>query len=138
MKEEESREPVLRFVQNEVADDLGKGGVVGVRGTETRGQAVEKGVLRKGGVRAVHSVGVFKSFNHLRSCQGQKPVPATDRSDRVFPSPHRCSQKTRGHGILARGAEGQDGAGRLGSRGGGGSGQRPGRESIPGARPSLA
>ena len=54
MKEEESREPVLRFVQNEVADDLGKGGVVGVRGMETRGQAVEKGVLRTGGVRAVH------------------------------------------------------------------------------------
>ena len=66
VKEEESREPVLRFVQNEVADDLGKGSVVGVRGMETRGQAVEKGVLRKGGVRAVHLVGVFKSFTHLR------------------------------------------------------------------------
>ena len=32
MKEEERREPVLRFIQDEVADDLGKGSVTGVPG----------------------------------------------------------------------------------------------------------
>ena len=68
-------------------------------------------------------------------------MPATDRWDRVFPSPHHCSQKTQGPRIPARGAKGQDGAGQLGSRGGGGSGplcaeplgSAHGRESISGS-----
>ena len=66
VKEEESREPVLRFIQNEVADDLGKGSVTGVPGDGNQRSGCREGVLRKGEVRAVHSVGVFKSFRHLR------------------------------------------------------------------------
>lgn len=66
VKEEESREPVLRFIQNEVADDLGKGSVTGVPGDGNQRSGCREGVLRKGEVRAVHSVGVFKSFSHLR------------------------------------------------------------------------
>lgn len=76
---------------------------------ETRDQAAEIRGSKKVG-KSERYTSVEKSLN-LSTIQGsrqrQKPLPAMELLDNLFPSDH-CSQKARGNPITARCVEGQD------------------------------
>lgn len=77
---------------------------------ETRDQAAEIRGSKKVG-KSERYTSVEKSLNLStiqKSRQRQKPLPAMELLDNLFPSSDHCSQKAWGNQITARCVEGQD------------------------------
>lgn len=110
VKEDKNREMALRFIQNEVVDDLGKRSAIGVLGDGNQRSGYREGASEKVG-KSERYTWVEKSLNLStisESCQRQKPFPAMELLDKLFRFSDRCSQKAQGNGIPARCVEGQD------------------------------
>lgn len=104
VKEDENREIALRFIQNEVVDDLRESSVSGVLGDGNQ----RSGCWEGGSEQYTWAERSLNLSTIYESCQRQKPLPAMELLDKLFPSSDHCSQKAQGNRIPARCVEGQD------------------------------